>query len=698
MYSPVRLKIKNIVSHVDSEYEFKNGKAVIIVGLNHDNPSQRGNGSGKSALIESLALAFTGNSIRDVKTKELINRQAKEGEVELELFNSKFQKTLKISRKIYAGTKSQECRVWIENEEVRLSDVNSYNKFIFDEIGLTKEDFFNFYLLVEANYSPFLRVGDAKKKEIINRFSGADSIDQLLPLVKADLDLFTPEFDRINKEISQEQGKIAAYDESIERLTVEEREWEEKKAVEINSLKNKVIDSQTLIENYRNENANRLKKARELKEELIAKQYSTQLQELEKEKAQHLDAKSKLEQKIRELTSAVSKVKDEEEFKKRIKTITDRETHLIKLNKENAEIKAEYEEFKSEVEVQLQDVIECPQCSHHFSFKNAEFNEQAAKESLREVEQQIEILDAEIKSNKQEIDSGLFNQKQQVNQDILNKQNEIRNKINENNENVAKHNSSILAIDQKSQEIVKQIKIEKDLIANEVENISKNRKLVGGLLQLINTYQNSINEIESRNISKEKKAVYDNKIVSEAKISELTQEFDTLTEDRKRIAQWEVNFKNFKSFVANQSIKNIEDYTNIFLRQMGSDLGIFLDGFTTLASGKLKEQISIDVLRGGFNEGSYGAFSGGERGRIDICVILAIQQLINLNCKSGGLDLLICDEILDQIDTLGLESIINSLQNVNRTIMIVSQNEINALKDCTLLIEKRNKISTFTQI
>lgn len=160
-------------------------------------------------------------------------------------------------------------------------------------------------------------------------------------------------------------------------------------------------------------------------------------------------------------------------------------------------------------------------------------------------------------------------------------------------------------------------------------------------------------------------------------------------------AQWETNFKNFKSYVANQSIANIQDYANLFLRQMGSDLTIKLDGFSELASGKLKEQISVEVLRGGFSEGSYGAFSGGERGRIDVCTILAIQQLINLNCKSGGLDLLICDEILDQIDTLGLESIINSLQNLDRTIMIVSQNDINTLKDYTLTIEKRNKISTF---
>ena len=56
--------------------------------------------------------------------------------------------------------------------------------------------------------------------------------------------------------------------------------------------------------------------------------------------------------------------------------------------------------------------------------------------------------------------------------------------------------------------------------------------------------------------------------------------------------------------------------------------------------------------------------------------------------------LLVCDEILDSVDTLGLESIINSLHSLKRTIMIVSQNEINSLLEDTIIVRKIGGVST----
>jgi ABC-type hemin transport system ATPase subunit len=128
---------------------------------------------------------------------------------------------------------------------------------------------------------------------------------------------------------------------------------------------------------------------------------------------------------------------------------------------------------------------------------------------------------------------------------------------------------------------------------------------------------------------------------------------------------------------------------------MGSNLAIKIDGYKTLASKKVKEQISTSVLRDGFDSGSYGKFSGGERGRIDICNIVGMQELISLNAGHGkGLDMLLADEILESVDVQGMECIINSLQSLGKTIMLVSQNEINTLAEYTLTIQKKNKVST----
>lgn len=708
MYSPTSLKIKNIISITDVFYKFRNGVAIIITGQNHDNPSQKSNGVGKSALIESLALAYTGTSIRDVKVKELINRQAKDGEVEFIQYNTITRHSMKIWRKFYSGTKSAECKIWIYNEQdtqlsqeefdlkcqIKRADINDYNKFIFEEIGLSREDFFNFYLLVQANYSPFLRVGDTKKKEIINRFSGADSVDGLIPLVKSDCTLLTPVVEQLQKDLTDEEARYNVYQELIEGLELKNETLAETKKTQIEELEKSIATIDLSIKTKTDANVTNKKivndkdiEIKNLGKQKIVDQVTTDKAVLTKEKAT-LDQDNITKQ------ASISKVQDS--FKTQVDAIIkDETTAKTRLKTVGEELK-EFEELESEINKHVQDTVECPKCKHKFSIRSEEFNHEEAVAQLPEIVKEIAVMKKEVETLNTTINVTILKRKQDVNALILAKQTEIRTLITANNTRLGAISTEIQTLTQKVTDVTT-----KETALNNTKNTAVNAidfdtKSIATLTTQKNDLLADIEKTKLYTIDQE---VADNELKktnSKTHQDELKEQLDTANKDLMSVAQWETNFKNFKSFVANQSIENIQDYANLFLQQMGSDLTIKLDGFSELASGKMKEQISVDVLRGGFSEGSYGAFSGGERGRIDICVILAIQQLINLNCKSGGLDLLICDEILDQIDTLGLESIINSLQNLDRTIMIVSQNEINALKDYTLKIEKRNKISTFT--
>ena len=693
MYSPKSLKIKNIISHVDSEYAFRNGAAIIIVGINHDNASQKGNGSGKSALIESLALAYTGTSIRDVKVKELINRQAKDGEVELIQYNSQTKLEMKIWRKFYSGTKSAECRIWIGDKEIRLSDINAYNKFIFDEIGLSKEDFFNFYLLVQANYQPFLRVGDTKKKEIINRFSGADTIDYLIPYVKFDCAQIAPEEQQLNQTLVEENARQAIYQESIDALLEKDNTLTQQKSEQIQVLRDKIV----AIEEQR-DNGVQDSNAQQLHIDQAIKQIAELSRETLEQDVIEFKAELNAEREVLQADSNQKKIdisKVQDTFGVQIASIQlDEKQATESINQLVFDI-MEFEKLESDINKQMHDSVECPKCAHKFSIRNVDFNYNEAIEQLPFIVNEISTMSAEVTRLRGILNGDIHKRKQDINKAILTKQDAIRVDITANNAKLAEILTKEQEIDQTYNAVlVKEIELINAKKSFE-SKIEFNTYADGQLKRQQDALRDEIVQIETYTIAKELDELNEKKAKGLAYQDEIKLQLDTVQQKLSQTAQWETNFKNFKSYVANQSIANIQDYANLFLRQMGSDLTIRLDGFSELASGKLKEQISVEVLRGGFSEGSYGAFSGGERGRIDICTILAIQQLINLNCKNGGLDLLICDEILDQIDTLGLESIINSLQNLDRTIMIVSQNDINTLKDYTLTIEKRNKISTF---
>lgn len=691
MYSPQSLSIKNIISYQDSRYEFNNNSATIIVGNNLDNPSQKVNGAGKSGLIESLALAFTGSSIRDVKGKELVRRGEKSGEVELILTNSQTKKDLKIWRRIYSGTKSGECRVWLGEDEVRLADINSYNKFIFETIGLSKDDFFNFYLLTQANYSPFLRVGDTKKKEIINRFSGANIIDNVFDIIKQDSV-------KTEGDVMSKKSSISELEISINLLNNQLKEFEEKeenidleRQEKINVCNQEKQRLNQSIVQVQEEIVQKKEQLKELEKTVQEKQYDKQIQEIEDEIKELEEQEKSIQLKIKEVEKSNQFIKDL--YQDDYNTLKEQ---LAEVDELKADLNCNHKSLlltQSKHQKSLLGSLECPHCHNHFVVKSELSYEELVKEKEKIDKDIIEIENCQKET--ESIESELIGDRKRLDKEIEEKQKEGREQISQLYDQLEKLKSEKNQLKDHSYLIEKERRESRMQIEDYERKINTKQSSIDQIQKDIDREDSEIQRIKSfsyQEVIKDNKAKIKEK---KALLEKEKKDLDLLNEEHQKVVEWETSFKNFKSFVANQSIKNIEDYTNIFLQQMGSDLGIILDGYSTLTSGKIKEQISVEVTRRGFEEGSYGSFSGGERGRIDICVILAIQQLINLNCKGGGLDLLICDEILDQIDVVGLESIIHSLQDLNRTIMIVSQNEINSLKEHTLMIEKKNKISNF---
>jgi len=694
MYRPKSLQITNIISHRNSTYRFRQGEAVIIIGLNCDDPQQRGNGSGKSAFIESLALAFIGTSIRDVKTKELITNDQDSGEVELTLENTATNKDLRIWRKFYSNTKSAECKIWLGTTEIKKSDINEYNKFIFEEIGLSKEDFFNFFLITSDNYNPFLKVSDTKKKEIINRFSGADNIDSVFPSIKTDVDKLENEKIQFGKDQAGWVAKAEVYAGQLveieERLDPEVIQiLKETKQSEIGEFMATSTEAKITYLDM-TEKLNEAKKAvtdfdLEVKTKVID-------EKIDKER---LSANPRIEKKST-LTAQHAAVANQ--FTDRIETTRQLEgVTLASINETVAAIE-DFEKFESEVSKKLEDVIECPKCQHKFSLRNKEFNVTEAKELLPGLIEDIATFKVQLVELKNTQNVTIPQQKHDINGDVLKAQEAIKKQIEQVNEE-----ANI------SQQLIGTYLTEKNKINSDHQFLQQN---VMRMQVSFDSAKKTVeqNEIKLQTLTQELNNIGKDDFKTE--INELNKKIEEAfkEEDKVKLAlekkekeieatkAWETNFKNFKSHVANQSIKNVADYTNLFLQSMGTNLAINIEGYKLLSTGKVKEKIDTTVLRDGFDAGSYGKFSGGERGRVDICCILALQELINLNCPhQKGLNLLVCDEILDQVDTMGLESIIDSLQNLDKTVCVVSQNEINALKEHTVIMRKENGVTIIIQ-
>ena len=102
--------------------------------------------------------------------------------------------------------------------------------------------------------------------------------------------------------------------------------------------------------------------------------------------------------------------------------------------------------------------------------------------------------------------------------------------------------------------------------------------------------------------------------------------------------------KGFKTYLANKSIRSIQDMCNFYLQKFETNLQVQISGFTILKSGDVRDKIEISVLKNGISKGLFNKYSGGEKSRIDVAGIISINKLINNSCSERGLDLLILDE------------------------------------------------------
>lgn len=105
-------------------------------GNNMDNDSQGSNGSGKSAMLEAIAIGITGETLRKIKMDEIINDAENEAIVSLLLLNTATGQRLTIqriiSRKAAQVIKVCVCANETEDNEVCIeqASVADYNKFI----------------------------------------------------------------------------------------------------------------------------------------------------------------------------------------------------------------------------------------------------------------------------------------------------------------------------------------------------------------------------------------------------------------------------------------------------------------------------------------------------------------------------------------------------------------------------------------
>jgi DNA repair exonuclease SbcCD ATPase subunit len=654
MYTPIRLTAKNFLSFRELDYSFQYDRAVLVQGINLTDKGSKSNGSGKSSIQEMIYFAYIGDTSRSVSMKKLIRRGEDTAEVSLFLHNG--NELLEIKRDI--NLKGSSGLVIIKNGEVlRFATVNDGNKMLREIIGITADDFKNFFLVNRGNYKSFFRLSDADKKEFIGRFSGAEKIKKVYPVIEKYIAEVENDKASIVSMMKELEVKIEATEDIISQLELSRQEFNPD--VHICTLGNDIEH----LEHEQEKLAHQI-------DELNSVQYEEQSKEWTKKSEIFRNQIKRLEKLSFDAEVAQLEI-EKQGYKDRYKKV---KTEIDKLESYQDEVKIAL----GEVDNLLQTSIECPECGHLFSLQDENFNEE------------------EIQNERKELSEGLESAKFDL-KDVLTEKNKINTKISRTDEEISVYDEMekrkrtlIYKTNRNLQECNVQLGIvEKAKIQNKNSIIM----LENSIFMIDSQIESKEQEIENLKANEQAKKFDDLICKKEKELKGLRNEhaeYELDLQDTEIILSekknWLLNFKRFYSFLSNYSLKCIQDRANSFLDRMGTNLLIQIEGFKQLQSGDLREQISVNVLRDGMLEGAAAEFSAGEQGRLECAMILTNQQIINETCNiGGGLNFIAIDEILDSIDEYGMMGIIDSLQNVNKTILLTSHIQINEVIDNEVL-------------
>jgi exonuclease SbcC len=663
MWYPKKISLYNFRSFVDQEYYFQKG-AYLIQGINNTDSGAESNGSGKSSLREAICFALNLSTFSEINT-DLINNNADSCIVTLILVNSITNDELLIDRtQPKKGSSTLIVRINGIDQRDKFATVPEGNKFIIDTLGISKEDLLNYYIISKEKFVSFFDSSDTKVKELIGRFSSFDRINGVDDTVQEDIDKLNSKLLVVNSEADRLDGKLESLQEQL--ANEKSKDKEQIKSAIIDGLNDKIKSYEVYIQSYNdkiiehNDNIIKLNKDTEVENAIL----ETLEEELSK-----LDVIS---------------------FDKEINLLEQKKSSILGIkngvDKSISELNKNYNEFlkfKREVENSIAGSISCPKCLHEFIPGDEIDIVEAKTNTLPQVIVEMDV----IKKNIQEQDISLKNIEEQIKK--------VNVELNSYQSKITEFNNHKLSISKKiGQQKYKVEDVKQSLSKENYKKESYYQGMVNTKFLIIGC-EKSIEDAKNQQIQTQEKEIQNKIDDIEKQIVDKAEQVQKVKDEIFNTSQWLFRFKKFRSYLANESLELIQGYTNMYLKKMKTNLSLQLEGYKTNKDGSIREKITPVILRDGEKEGSgnFRKFSGGERGKINFAVIIALQNLINNSSKNGGMSLLYTDEITESIDSTGLENIVESLNGLDKYCLVTSHVQHNRVHENILTIVKEKGIS-----
>lgn len=317
---------------------------------------------------------------------------------------------------------------------------------------------------------------------------------------------------------------------------------------------------------------------------------------------------------------------------------------------------------KEELALALEGAIECPKCHERF-IPNAEFD--LTPDQIRKIIMQREADDVKLAAAVKKAEEAL--------EALEDKQREYDQLQSE----LSRVKRSMVAIRERA-----------DRLKRQMDDVERRK----------NDLQKRIEE--ARRAADEDASIK----TAEAKIKATKAELKTAKAEladfrylAESMAFWDFHMgKNgFTTYLANKAIDALTGSANRFLEIMDMDFRLHITPFQTLKNGDARDKMEVFISSDGISTNGYATYSGGERQRVGIAALLGVQRLLNMSTDGRGLDMLLLDESLSGVDSLGTMSIVKTMKRLKTTILLITQNiEDPSFFDSVICVRKIDGVST----
>jgi exonuclease SbcC len=658
------LTLKNYRKFKDATIEFPDG-VTGVVGLN---------GVGKSTIFEAIAWVLYGSvaartSADQIKRQGSLHSDPCRVELEFVFEDDNYRIVREMSGKhlTVSSTATVKGKIAATGAEV-------VSKFVQKKLGMDFKSFFTSIFAKQKELNALSSMVASERRPLILRMLGIDSLDDVIKEIKSDKKDKDKLLERLSQDLTDESGKekIDIYNDEIKNFekqkekidqvikqskekiqtfkkdlkTLEKNYLDYKKEYEkINEMKQKLTEKKTLFENKKKlqEEIKNLKEKIAERQKIIAK---------EKKK---LDIFKNLEDVINSTEKRLNKI--DIQIEKSVKKIEQKKTLVDRTKKDIVDIDSK----KKNIE-KLGPDAKCPTCERVLSEQHDVLLKKFEKDK-RKNQKEIDLFLKEINIEQEEKDK--FSREQQA---LQKKRNYLQTQFREKERiGTTITNISTEIKREKAEEENKDKELKK--IGAVTFNLKEFESVKKQVEVLYKKYQSTLDVLNEKkdglaalNLDLEKKES-EKKLFSQ-EIKNLKEKISQLDEFKKQIKEEmktihylgmlsEVMY-SFRTHLISRIRPTLSSYSSDFFERLTDRK------YTEL---ELDENYNLLVYDNG---NAYGIerFSGGEEDLVNLCLRLAISEVITE--RAGGVfNFIILDEIFGSQDMFRRQNIMRALNGLS---------------------------------